>query len=243
VFTTFELEWPWIGLGAGVVLAILLFATDALRAAPGISRWRDPAWLAWLGVVVYLLHNFEEYGVAADGIRNAFPDALCTVLGFGAYPGCVIPHDFFVYVNISLIWVVAPACAVLARRWIMFGSVFFSIVFVNALVHVGAAVATWSYNPGLVTAVALFLPASIWVGVVIVRVHRLGWGRLVAIVALGGIANGFLPLTITLFTSGVIPAAALNALQLVNSSLILIAGGLLQLSLRVKALERRVPGA
>jgi hypothetical protein len=163
-------------------------------------------------------------------VRNAFPDAMCSLLGLGGYPGCPIPPDFFLYVNLTLIWLVAPICAILARRWVVFGFVFYSIVVVNALVHIGGAIATRSYNPGLVTAIVLFLPASIWAGRVLLRHRdpRLGWWRLVVIVVLGAVANGFLMLTLMLFTHGVIPAVLLNALQVFNASLLLIVGGLLQ---------------
>jgi hypothetical protein len=236
MFTTFELEWPWIGLGAGAVLAIMLFATDVLRVDRSVSRWRDPAWIGWIGALVYLLHNVEEYGIAADGVVNAFPDELCTMLGLGAYPGCAIPTDFFAYVNITLVWLVAPACAILARRHVIFGFVFYGVVFVNVFVHVGGAVAAGSSNPGLITALALFLPASIWAGIVFLqrREPRLRVWRLVAIVALGVVAHGVLILSIVLFTRDVIPAWVLDALQVVNGLLVLFVGGLLQRSLRTR---------
>jgi hypothetical protein len=234
MFTMFELVWPWIGLGAGAVLAVMLVAGDALRADHSVSRWRDPAWIAWLGVVVYLFHNVEEYGIAADGVENAFPDQLCGMLGLGTYPGCVIPTEFFAYVNIALVWVIAPLCAILARRHVIFGFVFFSVVFVNVFVHVGGAIAARAYNPGLVTALVLFLPASIWAGVVFLerREPRLRVWRLVVIVALGVVAHGVLIGSIVLFTREVIPAWVLDALQVINGLLVLLVGSLLQRSLR-----------
>ena len=243
MFTTFELEWPWIGLGAGVVLAAMLFATDALRADRSVSRWRDPAWLGWLGAVVYLLHNFEEYGIAADGVANAFPDEMCTMLGLGAYPSCAIPTEFFAYVNLTLVWVVAPLCAILARRYVIFGFVFFSVVFVNVFVHVGGAIAARAYNPGLVTALVLFLPASIWAGIVFLqrREPRLRVWRLIVIVVLGVVAHGVLILSIVLFTRGVIPAGVLDALQVVNGLIVLLGGALLQRSLRSRVRVAAAP--
>ena len=39
--------WPWMGLGAAVVVLILLFCTDWLRGDTAKSRWRDPFWLGW----------------------------------------------------------------------------------------------------------------------------------------------------------------------------------------------------
>ena len=84
----FDLAWPWIGFSAAAfVLIILLFGTQILRSDPSVSRWRDPVWLSWLAVPIYMIHNVEEYGIDLLGRTHYFPDALCTTLGQGAYPG------------------------------------------------------------------------------------------------------------------------------------------------------------
>lgn len=242
MFSGFELDWPWIGLGAAVVLLALLFGTNALRSRPAISRWRDPAWLGWLGMVVYLIHNVEEYGIASDGVRNAFPDSLCGILGLGAYPGCAIPTDFYLYVNLTIFWVVAPACALLARRRAAFGFVIYGVIAVNLLVHVGGSIATWAYGPGLVTALVLFLPASVWAGIVLVRDERLGWGRLAAVLALGIAVHAVLMGSVLLFVHGAIPAVVLNGLQVANGALVLAVGALLQRGLPAATIAARGRG-
>ena len=62
----FYLVWPYMGLGAALLLALLL-STDALRSDLTVSRWRDLVWLAWLGTLAYLIHQFEEHGIDAEG--------------------------------------------------------------------------------------------------------------------------------------------------------------------------------
>ncbi|MFJ7910402.1 HXXEE domain-containing protein [Kitasatospora sp. NPDC096204] len=233
MFSTFDLEFPWIGLGAAVVLTVLLLATDALRGDRVLSRWKDPVWLAWLAVVMYLVHIFEEYGIAANGARHAFPESLCTTLGQGAYPDCAIPTEFYLFVNIGLTWVVAVLCALFARRYVMMGFAFYSLVVVNCCFHIVPTLVTGTYNPGMLTSVVMFLPASVWVGNVFLK-HRepaLGVGRLLGIVGVGLVVNGSLPLTLNLFLNDVIPAAVLDLLQLVNAGLIVLVGALLQRSL------------
>ncbi|MDQ2699435.1 MAG: hypothetical protein M3Y46_11635, partial [Actinomycetota bacterium] len=79
MFTWFDLAWPWIGLGFATVLGILL-CTNVLRGDRSLPRWRDLRWLSFLAVAVYMVHNVEEYGIAANGVLHAFPDALCTAL-------------------------------------------------------------------------------------------------------------------------------------------------------------------
>ncbi|ATL32368.1 HXXEE domain-containing protein [Streptomyces formicae] len=233
MFSTFDLEFAWIGLGAAVVLTVVLLATDALRSDHTLSRWKDPSCLGWLAVVMYLFHIFEEYGIAADGARHAFPGSLCTTLGLGTYPDCTIPTEFYLFVNIGLTWVVAVICALLARRYVMMGFAFYSLVIVNCFFHIVPALVTGTYNPGLLTSVVMFLPASAWVGNVFLK-HReptFGVGRLLAIVGVGLVVNGSLPLTINLFLNDVISGPVLDVLQLVNAGLILLVGVLLQRSL------------
>ena len=43
----FWYAWPWVGLGMGIVMLVLLFATDLLRGSDA-PRVRDPYWLAYL---------------------------------------------------------------------------------------------------------------------------------------------------------------------------------------------------
>src|SRR5262249_2855182 len=106
-----------------VVLLALLFGTQMLRGEPTSSRWRDRVWLSWMAVVVYLLHNVEEYGVDLLGQSHAFPAALCANLGFPTLPDCPVHPSFFLAVNISLFGVVGPIGALLSRRHPLVGLV------------------------------------------------------------------------------------------------------------------------
>ena len=110
----FWYAWPWMGLGAAVVMAVLLFCTDLLRSDGG-RRWLDPVWLAWLAVPIYLLHQFEEYACnLADGeyliIGQVFANAG------GIMDLSQLPLAFFPEVNILLVWVAVPISAYLCRR-------------------------------------------------------------------------------------------------------------------------------
>lgn len=54
-YNSFDFGWSWMELGVGIVLFILLFATDIFRSN-NESRLKDPRWLSWLLVPVYLVH-------------------------------------------------------------------------------------------------------------------------------------------------------------------------------------------
>jgi hypothetical protein len=160
-----DLAFPWIGGVAAAVLLALLFGTNALRSQPSSSPWRDPVWLSWMAAVAYLLHNVEEYGLDLLGRWHAFPDALCADLKLPVYPSCPIPPAFYLAVNLPLFWIVAPLVALQSRRHPLVGFAIYSVMFTNGLVHlVMVLLLRQAYNPGLLTAVILFLPLSAWVG-------------------------------------------------------------------------------
>ena len=217
----FDLAWPWIGSMGAAVLLILLFGTGRLRSDLSVWRWRDPVWLAWLAVPVYMIHNIEEYGIDLLGRSHAFPDALCSTLGLGLYPACPLPPAFFLAVNISLIWIAAPVAALLSRRHPLVGFVFYGLLFTNGMTHIAPMLLGKGYNPGALTAAILFLPLFFWVAY-----HCFGPGRIVrkglaAIVGAGVAVHVVLIGTVLLFTHGGIGSAVLVCLQILNAGLFL----------------------
>lgn len=152
----FMTVWPWIGLGAATVLLIVLFTTDWLQADKAALRWRDLTWIAWLAAVAYMLHNVEEYGLDFTGTTLAFPTTMAGLLG--SMPG----EMFFLCVNLSLVWFMGPAAAVLSRRYPALGLGMIGVEAINCFTHIPGALALRTVAGGLVTAVALFLPLVVW---------------------------------------------------------------------------------
>jgi hypothetical protein len=129
----FERYWSSVGLGAAVVLLVILWCTNTFRSQTTLSRWRDPVWIAWLMAVAYLLHNFEEYGIDAKGRAFHFPMTACATYGFDSVDGCPLVGSFFVAVNIPFIWVVLPVAALCCRRNPAVGLTATGLLFTNAL--------------------------------------------------------------------------------------------------------------
>jgi hypothetical protein len=210
----FDLAWPWIGAAFAAPLLLYLLATRR-------DHWRDSTWLAWLAVLLYLLHNIEEYGIDLLGVRHAFPDALCTNLGQPPYPGCTIPPAFFLAVNLSLIWVAGPIAALLSRRHPLVGLVFYGVIGVNGMTHVVPALLGRGYNPGLLTALLLFLPLTIWVARTQFGPARLPYKGFAVIMATGALVHVVLAGSILLFLHGALGGNSLVAIQLLNAALFL----------------------
>jgi hypothetical protein len=217
----FDLNWPWIGSVAAVTLLVLLFATSKFRSDLSRSRWYDPVWLAWLAAPVYMIHNIEEYGIDLMGQRHAFPDALCTTLGLSFYPSCPIPPAFYLAVNISLIWVVAPVAAMLSRRHPLGGLTFYGLIFTNGMTHLAPMILGRGYNPGLLTAGLLFLPVSIWCAGACFGPGRIPRKGIPFLIAAGVIGHIILMGSVLLFIRGAFDDTVLVLLQFVNAAVFL----------------------
>jgi hypothetical protein len=215
VLYSFDDIWPYMGLGAALLLALLL-ATDLLRSDKTVSRWRDIAWLAWLGTLAYLVHQFEEHGVDLEGAPYAFRGSLCAFLGFADPGTCPVPPSFITAVNVAAVWLLGPAAALLGRRRPLIALSFFSVPSVNLVAHVASAVRDGAYNPGLLTAIVLFLPISLWAFHVSLTHYRLGRRAIAATIGAGVVLHGILMASLFAFAAGRIGVAALDAIQVVN---------------------------
>lgn len=157
------LAWPWMGLGAAVVLFIILFATDWFRSRTDVSRWFDSAWLAWLPVPVYLCHVFEEYGAhIANGQFQLIAEFAAT--GMDARFGGMNPW-FFPEVNVMITFIAFPVAAWIGRRNPVVGLMSYGFMLVNGLTHIGGTVAMGAgifSNPGNVTGIFCFIPLFCW---------------------------------------------------------------------------------
>lgn len=146
-----------IGLGQGVsrhwVVAALLGGALLLALTPAVMRgW--PAWqvLTWLQLPAYMLHQVEEH--AGDRFRLF----VNTHIGGGRE---ALTHAAVAVINLPGVWgidALALSMAVFLRPG--FGLIAVYLALANAVVHVAAALVQRRYNPGLVTAVVVFLPLS-----------------------------------------------------------------------------------
>lgn len=215
---SFTYVWPYMGVGAALLLALLL-TTDLLRSDHSVSRWQDLPWLAWAGMLVYLVHQFEEHGIDAEGRRYAFRAFLCAGVGFADLKTCLVPYSFITSVNVAAVWLAGPAAALLGRRWPALALSYFSIPFINIFAHVGPSLASATYNPGEVTAIVLFLPLSLWTFYVALSRYRLGWAAIAATVAAGIVLHAILMGSLIAFLRGLIGNDVLDVIQYLNPAI------------------------
>ncbi len=218
---SFTYLWPWIGLVLAVPLLLALAFGD-LRGDRSLPRGQDLVWLAWAATAAYLLHQVEEHGIDAQGVPYAFRGFLCATLGLGEAASCPVPTAFITTVNIPVVWLAGPAAALLGRRRPVLALAYVGVPAVNAMTHIGGFLVSGAYNPGLLTAILLFLPLSIWTFRVALGRPGLGRRAVVATLAGGGLLHLVLLGSLEAYLAGWIGEVALLVIQLVNPAVPLL---------------------
>ena len=218
-FTWFDKNWSWMGLAISAVLLILLFATNIFRSRQDSSRWRDPVWLAWLAPAGYMVHQWEEYGIDLLGRAFAFPDVLCAANGLPAYPDCSVPEVTFAAINVPGIWIAGLVCALLSRKHPLVGLSLYGIYITNAIAHIGVAVATSTYNPGVLTSVLIQLPLFAWVAYAMSGNKAIGKSGIAMLFLAGVVLSAVLLGSVKSFAHGLISGGVLVAIQILNPAL------------------------
>lgn len=132
----------------GFLASLALFALTPLFA----PAWPETLRLTFLFLPLYMCHQFEEHD--ADRFRLFFNATL------GRGLDVLTPPAVFL-INVPGVWgVIAVACYLCAGLHAGLGLIAVYLAVVNAIVHIIHALIFRSYNPGLATALLLFLPAG-----------------------------------------------------------------------------------
>lgn len=155
-----EWQWPYAGtLTAVFLLALLPVWWDATDTALA---------LVYAALPLYMLHQLEEH--AGDRFRLN----LNATIG-GGVEALTRPATF--WFNAGPVWIVDVVVIWLAYDVdLAIGLLPIYLIGVNALVHIATAVATRAYNPGLWTAILVFVPFSVWAAIEISDASGAGVG-------------------------------------------------------------------
>ncbi|MEW5421770.1 HXXEE domain-containing protein [Amorphus sp. 3PC139-8] len=136
-------------MSTGFVAGLFLLAVTPLFAAD-VGR---PFLLVFLQLPIYMLHQLEEH--AGDRFRRYLNETMA-----GGREALTTPA--VVLINVGGVWGVDLAAIYLARFAALgFGLIAVYLTLVNAIVHIVSALGQRRYNPGLATAIVLFLPVGI----------------------------------------------------------------------------------
>lgn len=108
-------------------------------------------------LVIYMLHQIEEH-LWPGGFRQ-YTNAHVFKSGRDDWP---VDVGGVALVNIGYVWLPVAAAALLpqALRWV--GLTWIGLTLINAITHIVTSIRFRGYNPGLVTAVLLFVPFTVW---------------------------------------------------------------------------------
>lgn len=123
--------------------------------------------LVFLQLPLYMLHQFEEHAHdrfrifvnqrIGGGREVLTPWAVFVINSFGVWGVDLV--------SLYLAYFVHPALGLIAIY----------LTLVNAVAHLGMALAMRCYNPGLLTAIILFFPGGIWALLVVSQASQAGW--------------------------------------------------------------------
>lgn len=132
-------------------------------------------------LVVYLLHQIEEH-LWPGGFRQ-FANAHMFRSGKDDWP---VTIDGVALVNTAFVWlpIVLAVLYPTALRWV--GLLWIGLTLINGIIHIVTTIRLHIYNPGLVTAIVLFLPFTIFALALEVARGALT-GAEVGLIAVGGI--------------------------------------------------------
>lgn len=186
----------WVKVGTFMAPFLILVA--AAFQSESDSKL-DPRTLVLLLWVAYIAHQFEEHWIDIYGRTYAFHVSLNEFLSdlTGSEGGVefISPASIFV-INTSLVWLVGALSVLLGPRHIFATLCMAAIVVVNAVSHIVAGFIAGAYNPGLATALTLFLPLGTAVYAWLLRaeiasirlvIASVLWAFLAHVIMVGGI--------------------------------------------------------
>jgi hypothetical protein len=142
----FERYWMYTGVVAGLFLLSIVPLT--------VGAWSLPLLLVYLQLPIYMLHQLEEH--YDDRFRRFVNEHVA-----GGRQALTTPA--VVFINVPGVWGVNLIALYLAYFVDPgLGLIAIYLTLVNAVAHVVATIVLRGYNPGLVTALVLFLPVGTW---------------------------------------------------------------------------------
>ena len=131
-------------------------------------------------LVIYFIHQIEEH-LWPGGFRQ-FTDAHVFHSGDDNWP---VNIDGVALVNTAFVWLPIALAAIFPQtlRWV--GLAWIGLTLINGIIHVVTSIRLRLYNPGLVTAIVLFLPFTMYALALGVERGTLSGGEVVLILLCG----------------------------------------------------------
>lgn len=146
--------WPFLMLLLGLYLAVLLLRRP---------KTLDSHWWLWLSLAATIIHTFEESGLDLFGRRFNIHVFVCARLGLHRAEIALCPADspFFFLVSLVHTWLLTVVALGAGMRRPLAPAIAIAVPLIDAVAHVFFALTSFSYNPGLATAVLVTGPLGL----------------------------------------------------------------------------------
>ncbi|MEO1495029.1 MAG: HXXEE domain-containing protein [Pseudomonadota bacterium] len=152
----------WMKVGA-YLAPVLLFLALTTRPPDAGPFSEDTKLMATMLAAAYMLHQVEEHWIDLRGRIYLLRDQLNVLLGraFGPEAASAMTPQAVFFINTSVVWLAAFIAIWSAPSHLFPAVALAGVIFVNGIAHIVQAVAARDYNPGLLTAIAIFVPLSV----------------------------------------------------------------------------------
>ena len=152
----------WMKIGTYAVPFLLIGAFAFMEGRTTKQQLTDYRFISILMLIAYILHQYEEHWIDVFGNYYAFYDFNNNfILGaLGSPESSVRPltKESIFMINSSLVWLVGAIAIWRSPKHLFPAIAMASIIAVNGVVHILAAIVNWRYNPGLLTSILIFIP-------------------------------------------------------------------------------------
>lgn len=155
-------NWMKIGI---YVAPFILFIFFSSRTDQTEAVFSDTKLMSVLLLVAYIIHQLEEHWVDIFGNQYAFYEYFNTlflsILGAQDSGVIILTREAIFLINTSLVWLIGIIAIWRSPKHLFPVLAMNGIVLVNAISHMVPGIFKQSYNPGLLTAIVIFLPLAI----------------------------------------------------------------------------------
>ena len=140
----------------------IIFIFFSCRTEQTDAIFSDTKLMSVVLLVAYIIHQFEEHWIDISGNQYAFYEYFNTlylsVLGAQDSRVIILSREAIFVINTSLVWLVGVIAIWRSPKHLFPVLAMNGIVLVNAISHIFLGILKQSYNPGLLTAIVIFLP-------------------------------------------------------------------------------------
>ncbi|MEO1518735.1 MAG: HXXEE domain-containing protein [Bacteroidota bacterium] len=152
----------WMKIGTYAVPFLLIGAFAFTEKSTYQQLLIDHRFISTVMLIAYILHQYEEHWIDVFGNYYAFYDFnnnfILHALGKPESTIRPLTKASILMINTSLVWLVGAMAIWKSPKHLFPSIAMASIIVVNGLVHILAAIVNWTYNPGLLTSIVIFVP-------------------------------------------------------------------------------------